>query len=85
LCCLGCHGQGRESAAVAYADVHFYFRYQDATTALVEANPQEYKLKGKFKIDVHYRESWSHPVIVGGLLNLRDQNDLLVYDIRQQK
>ncbi len=75
-------GPGRESAAVAYADGHLYFRYQDATMALIEANPKAYKLKGSFKIGVHNRESWSHPVIVGGMLYLRDQDDLLVYDIR---
>ena len=75
-------GPGRESAAVAYADGHLYFRYQDATMALIEANPKGYKLKGSFKIGVHNRESWSHPVIADGMLYLRDQDDLLVYRIR---
>ena len=75
-------GPGRESAAVAYADGHLYFRYQDATMALIEANPKSYKLKGSFKIGVHNRESWSHPVIAGGMLYLRDQDDMLVYDLR---
>jgi outer membrane protein assembly factor BamB len=75
-------GPGRESAAVAYADGHLYFRYQDATMALIEANPRSYKLKGSFKIGIHNRESWSHPVISGGMLYLRDQDDLVVYDIR---
>jgi len=74
-------GPGRESAAVAYADGHLYFRYQDATMALIEANPKSYKLKGSFKIGVHNRESWSHPVIASGMLYLRDQDDLLVYDV----
>jgi outer membrane protein assembly factor BamB len=75
-------GPGRGSAAVAYADGHFYFRYQDGTMALIEANPHEYKLKGKFKIKTHNGESWPHPVIAGGKLFLRDQNDLLCYDIK---
>jgi outer membrane protein assembly factor BamB len=75
-------GPGSGSAAVAYADGHFYFRYQDGTMALIEANPREYKLKGKFKIRTHNAESWPHPVIAGGKLYLRDQNDLLCYDIR---
>jgi len=75
-------GPGRESAAVAYADGQLYFRYQDATMALIDADPKNYNLKGTFKIGVHNRESWSHPVIAGGLLYLRDQDDLLVYDIR---
>ena len=75
-------GPGRGSAAVAYADGHFYFRYQDGIMALIEANPSEYKLKGKFKIKTHNGESWPHPVIAGGKLYLRDQNDLLCYDIK---
>ena len=75
-------GPGRESAAVAYADGHLYFRYQDATMALIEADPRSYKVKGSFKIGVHNRESWSHPVILDGKLYLRDQDDLLVYDVK---
>lgn len=75
-------GPGGGSAAVAYADGHFYFRYQDGTMALIEANPKEYKLKGKFKIKTHNGESWPHPVIAGGKLYLRDQDELLCYDIK---
>lgn len=75
-------GPGSESAAVAYADGHLYFRYQDGTMALIEASPKEYKLKGKFKIATHNGESWPHPVIAGGKLYLRDQDDLLCYDVK---
>ena len=75
-------GPGGGSAAVAYADGHFYFRYQDGIMALIEANPREYKLKGKFKIKTHNGESWPHPVIAGGKLYLRDQDDLLCYDVK---
>lgn len=75
-------GPGGESAAIAYADGHLYFRYQDGTMALIEANPKEYVLKGKFKIKTHNGESWPHPVIAGGKLYLRDQDDLLCYDIK---
>ena len=75
-------GPGGGSAAVAYADGHFYFRYQDGIMALIEANPREYKLKGKFKIKTHNDNSWPHPVIAGGKLYLRDQDDLLCYDIK---
>jgi outer membrane protein assembly factor BamB len=75
-------GPGGGSAAVAYADGNFYFRYQDGIMALIEANPKEYKLKGKFKIKTHNDNSWPHPVIAGGKLYLRDQDDLLCYDIK---
>lgn len=76
-------GAGSDSAAIAYADGHFYFRYQDGTMALVEATPTEYKLKGQFKIKTHHGNSWPHPVIAGGKLYLRDQNDLLCYDVKK--
>jgi outer membrane protein assembly factor BamB len=76
-------GPGAESAAIAYADGHLYFRYQDGTMALVEASPKAYKLKGKFQLATHNGESWPHPVIAGGKLYLRDQNDLLCYDIKK--
>ena len=77
-------GPGSGSAAIAYADGHFYFRYEDATMALIEATPKEYKLKGEFKIASHNGKSWPHPVIAGGKLYLRDQDELLCYDIKKK-
>jgi hypothetical protein len=51
--------------------------------ALVEATPQGYKEKGRFDPpDQSDTSSWSHPVIAGGKLYLRDQDVLLCYDIR---
>jgi len=76
-------GPGSGSAAIAYADGHLYFRYQDGTMALIEATPKAYKLKGQFKIASHNGESWPHPVIAGGKLYLRDQDELLCYDIKK--
>jgi outer membrane protein assembly factor BamB len=76
-------GPGSGSAAIAYADGHLYFRYQDGTMALIEATPSAYKLKGQFQIASHNGESWPHPVIAGGKLYLRDQDELLVYDVRK--
>ncbi len=75
-------GPGQESAAIAFADGHLYFRYQNGVMALIEATPSAYKLKSKFKLAVVNRESWPHPVIAGGMLYIRDQDDLLVYDVR---
>jgi outer membrane protein assembly factor BamB len=73
---------GGGSAAIAYADGHLYFHYQDSNVALIEANPKGYKLKGKFKTKTHNGDGWAHPVIAGGKLYLRDQDDLLCYDIK---
>lgn len=77
-------GPGSGSAAIAYADGHLYFRYEDATMALIEANPQEYKLKGQFKIATKNGQSWPHPVIAGGKLYLRDQDVLNCYDVKKR-
>lgn len=77
-------GPGGGSAAVAYADGNLYFRYQDGTMALIAANPKKYELRGKFTTKTKNGEGWAHPVIAGGMLYLRDQNDLLCYDIRNK-
>lgn len=77
-------GAGSGSAAIAYADGHLYFRYQDGTMALIEANPKAYKLKGQFKIASNNGESWPHPVIAGGKLYLRDQDELLCYEVKKK-
>src|SRR5262245_46859275 len=75
-------GAGSESAAVVSADGHIYFRYQDAVMALIEANPTGYRVKGSFRIPNGATPSWSHPVVAGGRLYLRDQDRLLCYDVK---
>lgn len=75
-------GPGSGSAAIVYADGHLYFRYQDHKMALFEANPDELKLKGTFQIASSNKQSWPHPVIQDGKLYLRDQDEILCYDIK---
>ena len=53
--------------------------------ALIEANPREYKLKGSFKLATHNGESWPHPVVQGGKLYIRDQDELLVYGVKKSQ
>ena len=77
--------QGKSSAALSYADGHLYFRYQDGLMVLVEATPEAYREKGSFRIPEVKRESWPHPVIANGLLYLREQDNLFVYDLRAEK
>jgi outer membrane protein assembly factor BamB len=78
-------GPGEKSAAIAYADGHLYFRYENAVMALIEASPKGYKAKGSFKIPNGQQPSWSHPVVAGGRLYLRDQDRLLCYDVRADR
>jgi len=77
-------GPGANSAAIAYADGNLYFRYEDGTMALIEANPKEYKLKGTFKLASVRGSSWAHPAIADGKLYLRDQDVLMCYDVKQK-
>ena len=51
-------------------------------TALVEATPQEYRERGRFKIDNLGKPSWAHPVVAGGRLYIRNQNRLAAYDVK---
>jgi outer membrane protein assembly factor BamB len=74
-------GAGNGSAAVVYADGQLYFRYQNGTMALIEASPERYKLNGRFNIPQVKGPSWSHPVVWGGKLYLREQDNLFVYDV----
>jgi outer membrane protein assembly factor BamB len=76
-------GPGERSAAVTYADGRLYFRYENGLMALIAADPDEYQLISTFKIPDGARPSWSHPVIAGGRLYLRDKDRLLCYDVRQ--
>lgn len=77
-------GPGGGSAAIVYADGHLYFRYEDGTMALIEANPRKYSLKGEFRIASNNGKSWPHPVVCGGRLYLRDQDELLCYNVTAQ-
>ena len=75
-------GPGTGSASVVAADGHLYFHYQDGVVALIEANADEYRLKGTFKLPNAGGDSWSHPVIAEGKLFLREQQELSAYDLR---
>jgi len=75
---------GKRSAAVLYADGNLYFRYEDGAMALVEATPEEFRLKGKFMPPVVDGPAWPYPVIHDGKLYLRAHNVLMCYDVRQQ-
>jgi outer membrane protein assembly factor BamB len=75
-------GSGKGSAAVAYADGHLYVRYADGTMVLAKLSPKTYEEVSRFKIPHSGdRPSWSHPVIAGGKLFLREGDYILCYDL----
>ena len=74
---------GKSSAAIAYADGRIYFRYQDGLMVLVEATHEGYRERGSFMIPDVTQPSWPHPVIAGGYLYLREQDNLFCYDLNR--
>jgi outer membrane protein assembly factor BamB len=77
---------GSGSAAITYADGHLYIRYQNGVVVLVAADPNGgYQEKSSFKIPrTEGGPSWPHLVVVGGRLYVREQDQLLCYDVRQK-
>jgi outer membrane protein assembly factor BamB len=75
-------GSGRGSAAIAAADGHLYLHFANGTMVLALASPKTYTEVSSFKVPGSgERPSWSHPVILDGKLYLREQDNLLCYDI----
>lgn len=75
-------GPGIGSAALVFCDGKIIFRYQDGTVALVEANPKRYNLLGKFMQKVKSsNRSWAYPAISDGKLLLREDDQIMIYDI----
>jgi outer membrane protein assembly factor BamB len=50
--------------------------------ALAEATPSGYREKGRFAFPEKGQLSWAHPAISDGRLYVRNQDTLLVYDIK---
>jgi outer membrane protein assembly factor BamB len=77
-------GAGSGSAGVLYADGRLYFRYQDNTMALIEASPKSYNLISSFQLPKGTSPpGWQHPVIHGGKLFIRANDQLYCYDIKR--
>lgn len=76
-------GSGSGSAAVSAADGRLYVHFADGTLALVKADPSAYSEVGSFKVPGSgERPSWTQPVIIDGRLYVREQDNLLCYDVR---
>jgi len=78
---------GKGSAAVLYADGNMYFRYEDDTVALIEANPEKYNLISTFKLPRRPGmdgPGWAHPVIADGKLYIRHADVLMCFDVKAQ-
>jgi outer membrane protein assembly factor BamB len=68
--------------SVTYADGHLYIQGEGNVVGLAEATSAGYREKGRFGIPDKGRPSWAHPVISDGRLYVRNQDTLLVYDVK---
>ena len=70
--------------SLVYADGNLYCLSENGVVGLVEATPTGYKEKGRFRIKQDSLPTWTHPVVAGGRLYLRDQDTIYAYDVRQK-
>ncbi|MCM3869483.1 MAG: PQQ-like beta-propeller repeat protein [Pyrinomonadaceae bacterium] len=71
--------------SLVYADGNLYAFSENGVVGLVEATPAGYREKGRFRIQQDSLPTWSHPVISGGRLYLRDQDTIYAYDVREKR
>jgi outer membrane protein assembly factor BamB len=77
--------------SIAYADGLLYcLGEDDGEMVLIEASPEGWNEHGRFKLEPQSTirsdrgKIWTHPVISGGMLYLRDQDHVYCYDIRDR-
>jgi outer membrane protein assembly factor BamB len=68
--------------SITYADGMLYLLGEKQLVGLAEANPKSYVEKGRFPINDLGRDSRAHPVVLGGKLYIRNQNELTCYDVK---
>ena len=71
--------------SLVFADGHLYAFSENGVVGLVEATPTGYREKGRFRIAQDSLPTWSHPVVAGGRLYIRDQDTIYAYDVREKK
>lgn len=77
-----------ERGSITYADGRLYCCGEEGNIALIDASPKGWSQLGRFSLpqtSALRKPSggvWTHPVIAGGRLYLRDQEFLYCYDLR---
>ena len=71
--------------SLVYADGNLYALSENGVVGLIEATPTGYSEKGRFRIPQDSLPTWTHPVVAGGKLFLRDQDTVYAYDVRQKR
>jgi len=76
---------GQPSGLAVDADGNLYIQGENNVLGLAAASPEGYSEQGRFTIPDKGLPSWAHPVISDGRLYVRNQDTLLVYDIKTAK
>lgn len=71
--------------SLVYADGHLYAFSENGQVGLIEATPEGYREKGRFRIQQGSLPTWTHPVVAGGRLYLRDQDTIYAFDVREKR
>ena len=71
--------------SVVFADDRLYLYSENGVVGLAEANPAGYREHGRFEIRTGRLPTWSHPIVSGGKLFIRDQDTIYAYDVRAVK
>ncbi|MCX6924580.1 MAG: polyvinylalcohol dehydrogenase, partial [Verrucomicrobia bacterium] len=77
------------AAALCYADKRLYLHGENGEVALVEATPEAYHEKGRFKPtdspECGNSKAWAYPVVANGRLYIRDLGTLWCYNVKAGK
>ena len=69
--------------SLAFADKRLYLYSEEGVVGLAEASPAGYREHGRFTLAQQSGlPTWSHPIISGGLLIVRDQDNVYAYDVK---
>ena len=69
--------------SLAAADNRLYIYSEDGVVGLADASPDAYRERGRFTLSQQSGlPTWSHPIITGGLLVIRDQDAVYAYNVR---
>jgi outer membrane protein assembly factor BamB len=68
--------------SLVFADGRLYLYSENGVVGLAEATPAGYREHGRFRLRQGSLPTWSHPIISGGKLILRDQDTIYAYDVR---
>ncbi len=76
------NARGVGKGSLCYADGMLYtFSESNGKVGLVHADPKGFRFAGEFSVKGR-KQSWANPVVIGGRLYLRYDDNLYVYDVR---